>query len=155
MPNHSAKPHSFSQAGNLLELIPTRRPHEFWVRLNTPFRPRFIGTLDLKGDGTFKTRRHEKKHLHRNSNSIAINAALLANPELQFAWVEVELLHADGSEEMLITSRAYLKAKGNPLCFNNFEPQVALELSLWGREKANRFKREMNSQRDLFSQVPS
>ena len=147
----STQSHSNSQAGNLLDLIPSRRPHELHVRLNTAFGPRFIGTLNLKGEGTFKTRRHKEKHLHRNTNSIAINAALLANPELRFTWVEVEFVHEDGSRETLITSRAYLIERGKSLCCKDYEPQIALELSLWGTEKANTFKHSIDSQIDLFS----
>jgi hypothetical protein len=138
------------QYTNLLDLIPTRRPNEFQVRLNTPFKPCFIGRLYTNGAGKFLTRKLEQKHLHRNSHSIAINAALLYNPEFKFQSIEIDFVHEDGRIEKLRTSREYFLANGKPFCYKGYEPQIALELSLFGQEKVYRFEREHYSQTELF-----
>lgn len=138
------------QYTNLLDLIPTRKPNAYRVRLNTPLKALFIGLLDMNGEGRFVTKRDEENHFHRNSHGIAINAALLHNPEYKFKWIEVDFLHKDGTQEKLVTSREYIKAKGKPFCYKGWDAQVGVELSRFGREIAERFERESHSQVDLF-----
>jgi len=108
----------------------------------------------MNGEGKFVTRKTEAAHFHRNSHSIALNAALLANPDFRFKWIEVEFIHKNGEREKLVSSRAYVQAKGKPFCYKNFEPQVSLELSQWSKERALRFDQEVDSQTELFDSKP-
>lgn len=138
------------QDSNLLELIPTKRTDEFRVRLNTPFKPLIIGTLRTSGEGEFFSRKNEKLHLHRNSNSLAINAALLFHPDWKFKWVRFDFERMDGTVEKLVTTRSYFQTFGKHFCFKKAEPQAGLELSLWGKERALRWEEERSSQGELF-----
>lgn len=138
---------------NLLDKIPTRTPRAYRIRLNTSFRPLFIGRLDENGAGRFVTQKKVEKHFHRNSHGVALNAALLSNPEYRFKWIEVDLINEDGRIEKLVTSREYFLAFGKPFCYKGYEPQISLEHSLWGRDKVKRWERSRNSQTDLFAEV--
>jgi hypothetical protein len=139
------------QYTNLLDLIPTREANEYQVRLNTNTKPLFIGRLNLNDEGRYCTRKREDIHLHVKSNGICINAALLWNPEYNYRWIEIDFIRENGTQEKLVTSRKYFQAKGRPFCYKGYEPQATLELSLWGKEKALQFERELNSQTELFS----
>jgi len=144
-----------NQDTNLPELIPTRKPNKYRVRLNTPFRPLFIGLLDTNGEGRFTTQRTADKHVLRQTHGIAINAALLLNPEYKFKWVEVDFVHIDGAHQKLITSREYILEYGEPFCYREYEPQLALGLLEWGIEEVLRFEREKNAQNVLFGSEAS
>ena len=98
-----------------IELIPTRRPDEFQVRLNTPLKPCFIGRFN-KASGTFTAFRSEKKHLHRSSCSLAINEQLLSElPSLR--WIEILYTDSSGRVQRLATSREYLLKFGKRAAF--------------------------------------
>src|SRR6267143_5197362 len=130
-----------NQYTNLLELIPTREPNRYRIRLNAALQPRFIGLLDANGEGRFSTQRTEDKHVLRKNNGIAINAALLMNPEYKFKWVDVDFVRTDGTHQKLVSSREYILEYGEPFRYRDWEPQLALGLSEWGMEKALRYER--------------
>lgn len=134
------------QLKNSIKLIQTREPGILMVELNDSFEPKYIGRLDISGEGTYSKRVVESKHLHRNSQSVAINAELLESDSLPFRWIVVDYIKADGSKEKLVTSRAYILAHGKRFKFRDYEPQIALELSEWSIDKARRYEVTVNSQ---------
>lgn len=116
--------------------------------LNSP-TPKYIGTINHSGEGTFQTVR-EIKHLYRNLNSIGINQHLLFDEEnFPFKWILIKYCG-----KPLVTSRKYFQRDGIPYCANGYESQYLLNLDLFGIEKARKFEQELSEKQfGLFSEV--
>lgn len=126
------------------KLVPTENESVFGVSVALPFQTRFIGTIDISGDGTFSTKR-TVKHIFRKTQSLGINYSLLMSQKIKFRWI---VIYLDGVP--LVTSREYFIS--NSKCFQfgkkGFELQAFLPIALFGRKKVDEFE---NSQPlDLF-----
>jgi hypothetical protein len=120
----------------------------FSIRLNS-FPPRYIGTLE---GGTYRKRIIPEKHIHHDSQSVAISAALLYASDIGFDRIVIDM--PGGRIE---TSRGYFIARGMPHQFRNFEPQLFLPVSEFGLDKvcaweqteAKRLQRDAERQAQL------
>jgi hypothetical protein len=139
----------------LISLIPGKRPGAYTVRLNLPFRPVFVGTLE--GD-TFSKRIDPSKHVHHSSDSVAISAALLFSGAIPFKWIVI-----DTPEGKLVTSRRFFVSHGRPYTFRGYEPQLFLPRSEFGIDAARRWeeaedrreraRQELATQMQLFAEA--
>ena len=67
-----------NKSNHLIELIQTKHPHIFDVKLNLNWKSVCIGRLDESNGGVFVTKRNVN-HLFRKYNSFGINAELLSS----------------------------------------------------------------------------
>ncbi len=125
-----------SKNKKLLELIPTKYPSVFNVQLNLEHQTRFIGKIDLAGEGTFTTSRTEK-HLFRKTNSLGINYNLLADKKIPFKWIVI-----DYCGRKLISTRNYFVKKGKAFqfCKKGFELQIFVSVDELNIHKAREFE---------------
>ncbi len=139
-----------SKNKKLLELIPTRYPSVFQVRLNLEMQTRFIGKLDTAGEGTFLTQRKPKHIFHKyggEDGSLGINHTLLTDESIPFKWIVIEL---EGHK--LLTSRLYFLTHGKNFKFGGqgFELQCFLPIAEFGLNKAREFEARQVIQENLF-----
>lgn len=132
----------------IIELVPTKFPSVFQVRLNLEMQTRFIGKIDIAGDGKFLTTR-KKKHLFRKTNSLGINYQLLKDETIPFKQIII-----DFEGDKLITSRLYFLTHSKIYTFNKagFETQAFMSLDLFGIQKAKDFESKLKIQGNLFSE---
>jgi hypothetical protein len=135
-----------------LKLSPTNKPGLSQVCLSDGFSQKIIGSYN-EASKTFTANRKEAKHLHRNTNSLAINEAVLN--ELPVHWIEILFTDSSGRLHRLATSREYLLKFGKRAAFREtgFEPQRFLELSKWNLQAAQRYEMQLHSQGSLFPGV--
>lgn len=121
-----------SENTKLVGLIPTRYPSVFTVQLNLEAQTRYIGKIDIAGEGTFISER-KQKHVFRKTNSLGINHSLLVDESIPFKWIVI-----DFEGRKLVTTRLYFLSFGKCFQFGNkgFELQCFLPLELFGVEKA-------------------
>lgn len=131
----------------LIGLIPTKYPSVFTVKLNLEAQTRYIGKIDIAGEGTFITER-KQKHLFRKTNSLGINHSLLVDELIPFTWIMI-----DFEGRKLVTSRLYFLTHGKCFQFTGkgFELQCFLPLELFGLQNARAL--EAAQTLDLFGQV--
>lgn len=134
---------------NQIILVPTKQHNIFNVKLNLPFQSRFIGRLDVTGQGTFTTSR-KPEHLFRKNNSLGINYSLLTDNNIFFKWIVIQF-----ENHSLVTSRDYFLKFGKCFKFQNSgsELQVFLPLSEFGIEKARYYEAKRLIQQNLFAGV--
>lgn len=132
-----------------ISLEPTNKPGVYSVQLADGFSKKIIGKFN-KSNCTFTAQRSEKKHLFRNTNSLAICETVLN--ELPVRWIEILYTDLSGRLHRLATSKEYLIAHGKRAAFKetNWEGQYFLELSKWNLQAAQRYHNEINSQPSLF-----
>ena len=128
----------------LLELLPTKHPHLFQIKLNLEFQTRYIGKLDTSGQGTLLIERNEK-HLFRKTNSLGINKELLTSSDIKFRYILI-----DYAGRKLSTTRMYFLTHSKPFTFNGYEPQYFLPIAEFGLDKANEYENSIHSQLSLF-----
>lgn len=136
-----------------LTLSPTKSPGVYSVMLSDGYQSKCIGRF-FEVSGTFTTRRCEKRHLFRNTKSLAICEAVLNElPGLKL--IEIIFTHNNGKVQSLKTSKDYLLRFGKRAAFasTGFEAQVFLNISAFSMSKALRYQSEINSQLSLFSGV--
>ena len=137
---------------SLLRLIPLKNKHHcYQVELSLPTETRYIGKIDMGGDGgTFFTKRRNENIFRKIGleGSIGINFALLHNPNIKFKWIIVEL---DGRS--LVTSREFVKTYGKQYQFSqkDFELQVFLPIEDFDVNRARAFERVRGIQDDFFT----
>jgi len=130
-----------------LELVATKHPHIFRVKLNLEFQTRYIGTLDTSNGGKFLTERKEK-HLFRKTNSLGLCEELLHSPDISFKWIII-----DYEGKKLITTRLYFLTHSKVFTFKSFEKQYFLSLELFGQNRAEDYEKSLGSQLGLFGEV--
>jgi hypothetical protein len=150
---------SSSQSRELISLVPGRLAGVYTVRLNLPFGPVFIGELRTGGEGTYFKRVDPSKHVHHNSDSVAISAALLTAEHIGFRWIVCDIK----GHGKIVTTRPYMLTHGEAFRYPKYEPQIALPVNLWGKELAleweqeqarrERIRRELRAQGSLFEAV--
>ena len=130
----------------LLELNPTKYPSVFKVQLNLEMQTRYIGKLDIAGEGTFLTNR-KSKHLFKKLNALGVNHSLLIDESIHFKWLVI-----DFEGKKLVTSRLYFLTYGKCYQFGKagFELQCFLELDKFGLNAARKFEAEQVIQGSLF-----
>lgn len=133
-----------------LQLLPTKNPDQFQVRLYLGTESRHIGILDIPGK-TFTTKRNANQVFLR-SQSIGLNDALLTYKSIPYQWVVLKYLDAEGTHHQLVTSRNYFLQYSKCLEFYG-ERQRFLELSKFGIDKAREFEKLRATQGNLFSEV--
>ncbi len=138
---------SQNKGNKLVELFPTKFSHLFKVKLNLDFQTRYIGTLDISGQGTFFTERKEK-HIFRRTNSVGLNGELLNSSDIQFKYITI-----DYNGQKLSTTRMYFLTHSKCFTFKNFERQYFLPLNEFGLNKANEYEHSLNEQLTLFGEV--
>jgi len=133
----------------LISLIPTNHSNVYNVRLNLDFQTRFIGKLDMAGDGTFITTRKEN-HLFRKTNSLGINYSLLSAPDIHFKNICISY-----NGKNLRSTREYFLKKGKVFQFagKGFELQCFVPIDEINMNTAKQFERSFCVQDDLFSSV--
>lgn len=136
-----------TQHNQNLELLPTKHHHIFRVKLNLEFQTRYIGTLDMSGEGKFITERKEKHLLHK-TNSLGLCEELLHSPNIQFKWI---IIQYEGKK--LITSRLYFSTHSKVFTFKSFEKQYFLPLDLFGQFRAEEYEKSLSKQLGLFEEV--
>jgi hypothetical protein len=124
----------------LISLIPGKLSGVYTVRLNLPFRHVFMGELRTQGEGTFSKRIDPSKHVHHNSESVAVSAALLHSESIPFRWIVCEVV----GKGKLVTTRRFFIAHGESFRYRNFEPQIALAISKWGVDQAREWEAEQD-----------
>ena len=131
----------------LISLKQTKNPSVFEVQLNLEMETRYIGKLDLTGDGTFLTLR-KPQHLFKKLNAIGINQTLLNDESIPFKWIVV-----DFEGHKLVTSRLYWLNFGKCFKFGRqgFELQCFLPLNEFVIDKARGFEARQVIQENLFS----
>jgi hypothetical protein len=129
------------QSYNYIQTVATPRPGVFKVMLHLKTGIRNIGLIDFNGKPTYYTIR-STAHLHRKSQSLAINAEVVKR--FKVVWVCVQYCG-----EMLWTKAKDLLTKGFVLNFQNkgFEPQIFLKLKDWAKKKEDD---DDDMQGDLF-----
>jgi hypothetical protein len=132
-----------------LTLSPTSKPGVSQVCLSDGFSHKTIGSYN-EASKTFTAHRNEAKHLHRNTNSLAINEAVLN--ELPIRWIEISYTDSSGRVQRLATSKDYILTHGKEAAYGKtgFEKQIFLPLPEWSMEKAIRFEKQRNAQLSLF-----
>jgi hypothetical protein len=135
-----------------LRLYPKKKQNCFDVCLELPFQSRFIGELNLSGEGTFTCKRSETKHLFNKLNSLGLNYQLLKSEKVSFKWIVIIYTEKNGNHVKLVTSRNYFLHHGYCYEFANrgFELQCFLELEKFGIEKARLFESQSIIQENLF-----
>ena len=136
-----------SKHNKKLELVPTKHPYLFRVKVNLDFESRFIGSLDTSGEGKFITNR-KVKHLFRKTNSLGLNEELLNAPEIKFSLIVI-----DFEGKRLITTRKYFLTHANVFIFSGFEKQYFLPLDEFGIDKAEHYEKSINKQLGLFEEA--
>jgi len=136
-----------SENTKLIGLIPTKYSSIFTVQLNLQEQTRYIGKIDLAGQGTFFTER-KQKHVFRKTNSIGINHSLLVDESIPFKWIVI-----DFEGRKLVTSRLYFLTHGKCFQFGDkgFELQCFLPIEEFGLNKARAF--EAYQTLELFGEV--
>lgn len=132
-----------------LKLNPTNNSKQFQVQLNLNFQTRYIGKLDVSGEGIFTTSR-KHKHLFRIFNAIGINYQLLTDSNIPFKYIKIIYTDENGIKRILETTRNYFFKKGIVKKFNSFELQSLLPLSEFGINKAIQLERNVGVQENLF-----
>lgn len=138
-----------------LSLYPKKQENLYDVCLDLNFEKRFIGQLDLSGDGTFTCKRSEKTHLFRKLNAIGINYHLLRSDKVLFKWIVINYINNVGIGIKLVTSRDYFLKYGKQYQFakKGYELQTFLELNQFGLDKARLFESHKVIQQNLFAEV--
>ncbi|MGD1006039.1 MAG: hypothetical protein ABR980_02270 [Ignavibacteriaceae bacterium] len=118
-----------------IELIPTQYASVFNVQLKLVMETRFIGKVDIAGEGKFLTQR-KLKHILKKTNSLGVNHQLLINESIKFRWIII-----DFEGHKYITSRLYFLTHGQIYTFGNagFEKQIFLPLNEFGINRARGF----------------
>jgi hypothetical protein len=126
---------------NFLQTVATSRPGVYKVMLHLNTGIRNIGLIDYNGEPTYYTTR-SAAHLHRKSQSLAINAEVVKR--FKVVWVCVQYCG-----EVLWTKAKDLLTKGFVLNFKSqgYEPQIFLKLRDWTKKKEDN---EEDLQGDLF-----
>jgi len=130
-----------------IRLIPTRHPHVFNVQLNLEHQTRYIGQLNLSGEGTYLTTRKDK-HLFRKTQSLGINYALLSNEEIKFKRISISF-----NGKKLCSTREYFLKKGKAFQFSNksFDLQIFVPIDELNINAVKRFEQTTGRQESLFS----
>lgn len=130
----------------MIHLIPTKQPDVYQVQLSLDFQNRYIGRLDISGEGTFTTSR-KPEHLFKKLNSIGLNLELLKDTTIYFKWIIINFEFGK-----LITSRNYFLKFGKCFKFQNsgFELQCFLPVNEFGIGKARLFESRKIVQESLF-----
>jgi len=131
---------------NQIDLIPTKQPDIYQVQLSLDFQNRYIGKLDISGEGTFTTSR-KPEHLFKKTNAIGINYSLLQDSSIPFKWIFILF-----GKETLITSRFYFLRYGKVFTFTKagFETQIFLPVNEFGLSRAKQFESRRCVQQNLF-----
>lgn len=131
---------------NEIVLVPTKNHTIFNVKLNLPFQSRFIGMLDVTGDGTFTTNR-KPEHIFRKNNSLGLNYSLLQDSSIPFRWVLIRF-----QNQNLVTSRDFFLENGKCFKFQNqgYELQCFLPMDKFGITQARYFEARQCIQQSLF-----
>ncbi len=137
----------YNKHKQLLELLPTKHPYLFRVKLNLDFQTRYIGTLDTSGEGKFITER-KGKHLFLKTNSLGLNEELLNSPNIHFKYITI-----DYEGQILTTTRMYFLTHSKPFTFNGFEKQFFLPIAEFGLSKAKEYENSIHEQLSLFEGV--
>jgi hypothetical protein len=134
---------------NEIELLPTKHSGLFIVKLRLEHQTRYIGKIDIAGDGTLITTRKEK-HLFKKTNSLGINYELLIDSKIKFKWIIISY-----NKQKLISTRNYFLKKGKPFQFSNkgFELQIFVPIDELNVNIAQQFEQSLGVQQDLFSHV--
>ncbi len=132
-----------------IQLLQTKHPHVFIVQLKLEHQTRYIGKIDVSGEGTFLTYRKEK-HLFRKSNSLGLSYSLLSDENIKFKWIVISY-----NGQKLISTRNYFLKKGKAFQFSNkgFELQTFVSLDELNLQTVKRFELSTGTQEDLFSCV--
>ncbi len=132
-----------------IELLQTKHPHVFNVKLNLAHQSRFIGRIDTSGEGTFVTQRTEK-HLFRKSNSLGLSYSLLSDENIKFKWIVISL-----NGQNFISTRNYFLKNGKAYQFSNkgFELQIFVTLDELNLKTAEQFENSIGHQEDFFNEV--
>lgn len=136
-----------------LKLIPTKNPQRFQVQLNLNFQTRYIGKLDISGEGTFLTNR-KQKHVFRKLNALGINSELLHDSNIPFKYIRISFTDESGIKKNLETTREYFLRKGTTFQFGlkGFELQIFLPICEFGINKAIQLEKQLGVQENLFHQ---
>ncbi len=137
----------YSKHKQLLELLATKYPSVFQVKLNLDMQTRYIGKLDTSGEGKFLTER-KLKHLFRKTNSLGLNEELLNSPDIHFKYITI-----DFEGQKLSTTRMYFLTHSKPFTFNGFEKQYFLPLDEFGLDRAKQYEDSLNIQLNLFGEA--
>lgn len=132
---------------NRIILISTKTPNIFNVQLSLDFQSRFIGRLDISGEGTFTTSRRPE-HLFKKTNAIGINYSLLTDSNIFFKWILIKF-----QNHSLVTSRDFFLENGKCFKFQSsgFELQCFLPLDKFGIETARIYEAKRVIQQNLFA----
>lgn len=139
-----------------VRLYPKNKKNCFDVCLELPFEKRYIGELNLSGEGTFTSfPRNEKDHLHRILNSLGLNYHLLTSKKVSYKWIVIPFLTSEGIKKNLVTSRDYFLRYGRVYQFRKqgFELQSFLRLDHFDVDKARLFEAKKVIQQNLFDEV--
>jgi len=128
------------------------QPYVLDIVLDLPTERRFIGTVDLAGEGTFTCNRTESKHLFQKLNAIGLNHRLLTSNKISFKWIVINYVTEEGKSKKLVTSRNYWKKYGQTFQFSDkgFELQSFLSLNQFGIDKAREYEQDLNNQTEMF-----
>lgn len=131
---------------NRIHLISTNQPDVYQVQLSLEFENRYIGKLDVSGEGTFTTSR-KPQHIFRKNNSLGINYSLLTDDKIFFKWIVIN--YESGK---LITTRDFFLTHGKCFKFQNqgYELQCFLPMDKFGITQARYFEARQCIQQSLF-----
>jgi len=130
-------------------LVKTKYSRLYTVQLKLEHQTRYIGKIDITGDGTLITTRKEK-HLFKKTNSLGINYELLIDSKIKFKWIIISY-----NKQKLISTRNYFLKKGKPFQFSNkgFELQIFVPINELNLNITQQFEQSLGVQQDLFSHV--
>lgn len=143
---------TFKKESQLKAAKRKNQPYVHDIVLGSQTERKFIGTVDLAGEGTFTSKRAENKHLFKKLNAIGLNHRLLTTDKISFKWIVINYQTSEGRLEKLVTSRNFWKKYGQTFQFSNkgYELQSFLSLNQFGIEKARQYEKELNSQTEMF-----
>jgi len=129
-----------------LDLIPTRFPSVFNIRLSLEHETRWIAKIDLSGGGTLMIKR-TAKHLFRRTNSLGVNYQMLADERIKYKWIVF-----DFCGRKYISTREYFLKKGKVFQFpkKGFELQIFVPLTELNIKTVKEFEKRKCKQLNLF-----
>lgn len=121
------------------------------VSIELAEQTRYIGKLDITGEGTFtcnRTMNHVFKKFHE-SGSLGINAELL--DKFNFDWIVIHFRDNNGNH-LLITNKYTFTHKGRLHSWAGFEPQYFLPICEFGKDKAQQYQHQETCQLSMFGE---
>ncbi|MBI1931580.1 MAG: hypothetical protein HYS24_03510 [Ignavibacteriales bacterium] len=110
-----------------------RKPYVQSIIARLNGEERYVGNIDISGEGTFQSSRKEN-HVYRKTNSLGIAYAVLNDERLEYRWIVLNFMG-----RALVTTRNYFQKNCHIRHYNNYELQCFLPIEKFGRRIAEEF----------------